>query len=134
MLTFCKDKNGTDLKVEIRPDLSNPGGTKCEVYISCISGWTFSRTVFISRSDYKEATIRKSIIKYMSERTFHSPEQDHAVTLSGTDLELLSDICHNYKDSFRESVDMIRPVMEFENKLAAQTNGAYEADTTYDIR
>lgn len=70
MLTFCKDKNGTDLKVESRPDLSNPGGTKCEVYISYISGWTFSRTVFISRSDYKEVTLEMSITKHMSGRIF----------------------------------------------------------------
>lgn len=72
MITLCKDKNGTDLRVDSRPDLSgyNPGGTKCEVFIMTPADWRFSRTVTVSRQQHKDLTLEKSITGIMSGKSF----------------------------------------------------------------
>lgn len=58
----------------------------------------------------------------------------HEIFLSDEDLELLSDIFHEYKDGRRGEPEFIRPVMDLEKDLAIQTGGLYQADTTYDIK
>ena len=72
MPTICKDKKGTTLLVDSRPDFSrlNPGGTICGVYISTVSGWAFSRKVTLSRHQYNDMTPEKSITEFMSRQTF----------------------------------------------------------------
>lgn len=72
MLTHCKDKNGTALRVESRPDLSgrNPGGTICEVHVRTGDGWIFSRSVTLSRHQYSDTSIERSVVRYMSTITF----------------------------------------------------------------
>lgn len=56
------------------------------------------------------------------------------IELTQEQLDLLSDICHGYKDSNRGCESFIRPVMELEAELTRQTKGAYFSDSTYDIR
>lgn len=58
----------------------------------------------------------------------------HEIFLSGEDLELLSDIFHDYKDYHRNNNEAVRPVMDLEKDLTIQTGGLYQADTTYDIK
>ena len=60
-------------------------------------------------------------------------EKRYKVELTEEQLELLSDICHDFKDYNRGSEYYIRPVMELEAELTRQTDGAYEADSTYDL-
>lgn len=61
-------------------------------------------------------------------------EKTYKVELTQEQLDLLSDICHDYKDGNRGSEYYIRPVMELEAELTRQTEGAYFSDSTYDIR
>ena len=58
--------------------------------------------------------------------------EDYKIILNEKDLELLSAICHEYKDIYRGCGEVLLPVMDLEKKLTAQTVGAYESDTTYD--
>lgn len=58
----------------------------------------------------------------------------HTILLSNEDLELLSDIFHDYKDNHRNNNEAVRPVMNLEKDLTIQTGGLYQADTTYDIK
>ena len=58
----------------------------------------------------------------------------YTVTLSDEQLELISLICHEYKDVYRGDRYQIRPVMELEASLVGQTDEAYCPDTTYDLR
>ncbi len=48
------------------------------------------------------------------------------------DLELLSTIIHDYKDTHRGDKETLLPVMELEKKLVDISQGFYEPDTTYD--
>ena len=61
-------------------------------------------------------------------------ELSHAVVLTDEQLELLSNICHDYQDSNRGCEACILPVMELEKSLVQQTGGAYAPDTTYDVK
>ena len=58
----------------------------------------------------------------------------HKVELTEEQLDLLSDICHGYKDCYRGCEAFVRPVMELEAELTKQTGGVYFSDSTYDIR
>ncbi len=58
----------------------------------------------------------------------------YKVELTEEQLDLLSDICHEYKDSNRGCEAFVRPVMELEAELTEQTGGVYFSDSTYDIR
>jgi len=55
------------------------------------------------------------------------------ISLTEDQLELLSDICHSYKDYHRGIAEAVVPVMELESSLHTQTAGKYEPDTTYNI-
>ena len=55
------------------------------------------------------------------------------VILTHEQLELIADICHNYKDIYRGCPSLIKPVMELEANLVQQTCGEYEPDPTYDL-
>ena len=48
------------------------------------------------------------------------------------ELILLRDVIHDYKDAHRRMKEFLVPVMEFEKKFAALSEGRYEPDTTYD--
>ena len=63
-----------------------------------------------------------------------SHDRKHTVKLSDSDLDLLCDIFHGYKDYNRGSELYILPVMELEASLSQQTDGLYQPDTTYDIK
>ena len=56
------------------------------------------------------------------------------VILTHKQLELISLICHCYKDYHRGCTDEILEVMDFEKSLTNQTQGVYQADTTYDVK
>lgn len=56
------------------------------------------------------------------------------VRLDADQLELLSSILHEYKDINRGDRKTVLGAMALEKHLVQQTNGAYQADTTYDIR
>lgn len=58
----------------------------------------------------------------------------HIVKLSDKELELISLICHEFKDTYRGCADAVKPVMFLELNLVVQTNGAYDPDPTYDIK
>lgn len=75
----------------------------------------------------------------VEEATKHFVEQDdgkmqYSLILSDKQLELLSNICHNFKDDNRGCKEEILPVMELEKSLVQQTGGAYAPDTTYDVK
>jgi hypothetical protein len=42
-------------------------------------------------------------------------------------------VFHEFKDLHRGHPADVKAVMEIEKKLTEQTNGVYQADTTYDI-
>lgn len=50
------------------------------------------------------------------------------------ELKIMSNVFHDYKDYNRGIKESILPVMELEKKLTELTGGAYEPDTTYDIK
>lgn len=54
--------------------------------------------------------------------------------LTDSELELLSDIFHDYKDTHREIKESVRKAMDLEKKITVITGGRYEPDTTYDIK
>ena len=56
----------------------------------------------------------------------------HTITLTDKDLVIISTICHEFKDVYRGEKEMLLPIMDFEKRIAEQTAGAYESDTTYD--
>lgn len=77
--------------------------------------------------------------KIEDEAMKHFVEQDdgkiqYSLILSDKQLELLSNICHNYKDDYRGCKEEILQVMELEKSLVQQTGGAYAPDTTYNIK
>ena len=55
------------------------------------------------------------------------------ITLTYDQLELISNICHDFKDFNRGDAYQIMPVMKLEEDLVKQTDGVYEPDTTYDM-
>ena len=76
MKIFCKDKNGTDLVAFCDDDLTgkNPGGTIAAVYAKNANGdMQYCKDVIILRSDYKEPTWEKSVIRILEQKTF-TPE------------------------------------------------------------
>ena len=56
------------------------------------------------------------------------------VRLDADQLEFLASILHEYKDINRGDKKAVLGAMALEKHLVQQTNGAYRADTTYDIR
>ena len=56
----------------------------------------------------------------------------HKVTLTEFELETISEIFHEYKDAYRTTPEYLFKVMAIEKQLTDQTNGVYQADTTYD--
>ena len=58
----------------------------------------------------------------------------YQVTLDEEELQLISNICHNFKDCYRGCREEIIPVMAMEANIRIQTDGAYEPDPTYDIK
>lgn len=56
------------------------------------------------------------------------------VKLTAKQLETISDALHSFKDYNRGDRERILAVMQVEKTLAAQTCGAYKADTTYDVK
>lgn len=57
---------------------------------------------------------------------------EHKITLTATDLGLISSIFHEYKDIYRGCKEILLPVMNLEKKIMEQTAGIYEGDPTYD--
>lgn len=55
------------------------------------------------------------------------------IELTKLNLETISDVFHEFKDLHRGHPADVKAVMEIEKKLTEQTNGVYQADTTYDI-
>lgn len=49
-------------------------------------------------------------------------------------LDTLRDILHEFKDYNRNDRERVLAAMDIEKKLAVITGGAYEPDTTYDIK
>ena len=56
----------------------------------------------------------------------------HKVTRTEFELETISEIFHEYKDAYRTTPEYLFKVMAIEKQLTDQTNGVYQADTTYD--
>ena len=56
------------------------------------------------------------------------------VKLGAKQLETIADAFHSFKDFNRGDRERILAVMQVEKALAAQTGGAYRADTTYDVK
>lgn len=56
----------------------------------------------------------------------------HTVVFTEFELEMLSEIMHGYKDYNRGDSHSILSAMAVEKTLTEQTNGLYQADTTYD--
>lgn len=58
----------------------------------------------------------------------------HIIALEDSELEIIRNVMHEYKDVYRGTKEYILPVMALEKNLSSQTAGAYDPDTTYDIR
>lgn len=61
-------------------------------------------------------------------------KSNFTVELTDKQLETLAVIMHEFKDYNRGDKSMVLPAMEIEKELTEQTNGVYQADTSYDIK
>lgn len=115
--------------------LSEDGGISFSVH----SRNDFEQRFPVSFFDFEEP-VRWQILGYClafkkeleREEERQRKEFSFNLTLTGEQLDTLSDVFHEYKDRYRHCREAVLSVMEIEKILVEQSNGEYRPDTSYD--